>query len=127
MAGGAVGGVAGGDGAGDDADHGQHAAHGAEQGGGDLVYHVARAAGGDGVGQAGHAVQQGAVVGVEGDAGGGPDQGDDALGHHGAVEDGAALLLAGDAAGHHGGLGGVEAGDGAAGNGDKHGGPYRSA
>ena len=93
----------------DDADHRQHAAHGPSRV--VEIWYTTSPTRRDGVGQAGHAVQQRAVIGIKGDAGGGPDQGDDALGHHGAVKDGAALLLAGDAAGHHGGLGGMEAGN----------------
>src|SRR5699024_6164926 len=60
-------------------------------------------------------------------AGGGPDQGDDALADHSAVEHHVALTLGLHAAGHQGRLGGVEAGNGAAGHGDEHEAPDRLA
>src|SRR5699024_6673280 len=53
--------------------------------------------------------------------------GDDALADHGAVEHHVALALGLHAAGHQGRLGGVEAGNGAAGHGDEHEAPDRLA
>lgn len=60
---------------------------------------------------------------VEGKPHGAPDQGDDAFGNHGAVENGTALAFRFDAARHHRGLGGVESADGSTGNGDEKHGP----
>ena len=64
---------------------------------------------------------------VERHACGSPDKGDDAFCHHGSVEYLAAVLFIGKTPCHQRRLCCMEAGDGAAGNGDKHGGPYRSA
>ena len=52
--------------------------------------------------------------------GSGPDQGNDTLADHGTIEHKVALLLTLHAAGHQRRLGGVEAGDRAAGNRDEH-------
>ena len=114
--GGTEGGVAGGDGADHHADHSQgdaDAAHG-------LGAHVID---GGGLALSQHLGQSGVqAVGnsVDGAAGSGPHQGDDALTDHGAVEHHVALTLGLHAPGHQRRLGGVEAGDGAAGHGDEH-------
>ena len=109
-------GIAGGDGAGDDAQHGQgntHAAHGLDA---DVID-----GGGLAVGQSGlEAGVQTTGDLIDGAAGGGPDQSDDALADHGAVEYHMALLFGLHAAGHQRRLGGMETGDGTAGHGDEH-------
>ena len=110
QAGGTEGRVTGGDGQGHHAQDGQHAADGAHEGAGGLVDHVG------GTARSG----QGFGAGVEGHAHGGPHEADEAFGHHAAVEHGLALLFIGQAAGHQGRLGGVEAADRAAGDGDEH-------
>ena len=60
---------------------------------------------------------------IQGAARGGPHEGDDALGDHGTVEHEVTLALTLEAAGHQRGLGGMEAGNRAAGHGDEHEGP----
>ena len=109
--------IAGGDGAGDHAQHSQsdaHAAHGLRA---DVIHGGGAAA----------AHGQQISAGVDRAAGSSPDQSDDALGHHGAVEHEVALLLTLHAASHQGALGGMEAGNGAAGHGDEHEAPDGSA
>ena len=109
--------VPGGNRADDDARHREDGADGPEHAGGNFINDVGGAAPKGFVQKLGRS--------VEGDARRGPDQGDDRLGNHGAVEDRPALLFAGDAFGDHRRLGRVEAGDGAAGHGDEHEGPDR--
>ena len=109
-------GIARGDGAGDDAQHSQDHADAAHGLGADIVD-----GGGLTVGQ--RSLQTGAqTVGdfVDGAAGSGPDQSDDALTDHGAVEYHVALTLRLHAAGHQGRLGRVETRDRAAGHRDEH-------
>src|SRR5690606_14271875 len=100
----------------DDAQHGQHAAHGAQQGGGDGVNNPTGAAFSNGLLQVGH----GARLVEEGHGRCRPDQGDDALGDHGAVENLAPIGLVAEAASHQRTLSGMETADGAAGDGDEH-------
>ena len=111
--GGTEGCVTGGDGAGNDAQHGQHQTHRAHGFGADVI---------DGRGAAAtHFQQLGALI--DGAAGSGPNQCDDALADHGAVEHHVTLTLGFHAPGHQRRLRGVEAGDGAAGHSDEHEGP----
>ena len=72
-------------------------------------------------------VCEGVIALIWAAAGCGPDQSDNALAHHCAVEHEVALLLTLHAAGHQGRLSGVEAGDSAACNGDEHEAPDRGA
>ena len=110
-------GIAGGDGAGDNAEHGERDAHAAHGLGADIVNSGGTAA----------AESEELFAGVESAAGSSPDQSDDTLRDHCAVEDEVALLLALHAASHQGALRGMEAGDRAAGDGDEHEAPDRSA
>ena len=116
-------GIARGDGADDDADHSQcdtHTTHGL---GADVVdssgLALSQSSCQTGVQTAGDLVQGAASCG--------PDQGDDALADHCAVEDEVALLLTLHAASHQRRLSGVETGDSAAGDGDEHEAPDRSS
>ena len=105
-------GVAGGDGQDDDAQQSDDAAHGAQD---VLADHTD-----GGGGQRGVGLLQAQVVGAHGT--GSPHHGDEALQDHHPVEGGAALPLALHGAGDDGGLGGVEAGEDAAGHGhEEHG------
>src|SRR5690554_600861 len=66
-----------------------------------------------------HRLEFGIAAGESGNAGQCPDAGHYALAHHGAIEDRAGVLLVGQAAGDHRRLGGMEATDGAAGDGQE--------
>ena len=116
-------GIAGGDGADDNADHCQSNANAAHGLGADIINSLGLAHGQcfgqTGVQAAGHLVQAAASSG--------PDQSDDALADHCAVEHEVALLLTLHAASHQGTLGGMEAGNSAAGHGDEHEAPDGSA
>ena len=116
-------GIARGDGADHDADHSQRDADAAHGLGADVV-DGGRLAFGQRSSQTG--VQAAGDL-VQGAAGCGPDQGNDALADHCAVEDEVTLLLTLHAACHQRRLGGVEAGNGTAGHGDEHEAPDRGA
>ena len=103
------GGVAGGDGQHDDPQQGDDAAHIAQNIPGDDA---------DGLGgQGGIRGLQTQVIHAHGP--GGPHHGDKALQHHHVIEGAPASLFAFHGAGDDGGLGGVEAGQNAAGHGDE--------
>ena len=116
QAGGTEGGIAGSDGADDHADHGQCDAHAAHGLGADIIDGLGlthcQCLCQTGVQAIGDLVQRAACSG--------PDQGNDTLADHGTIEHKVALLLTLHAAGHQRRLGGVEAGDRAAGNRDEH-------
>jgi len=134
-AGTAVGGVARGDGSGDNAEDGEEGTDAAHPRGADHVDEEGWVAGGlaavgedggeGGVGFVGdggrtavHKTGGRGVSGGELDGGGSPDEGNDALGNHGAVEDEAAAALILQTARHQGRLRAVESTDGSAGDGD---------
>ena len=116
-------GIAGSDGADDDADHSQRDADAAHGLGADVV-DGSRLTFGQSSGQTG--VQTAGDL-VQGAAGCSPDQSNDALADHCAVEDEVALLLTLHAACHQRRLGGVETGNCTAGHGDEHEAPNRGA
>ena len=105
--------IARGDRAGDDAEHGEHCADAGHEADADVIDDRASAASLHGCGQAARTV-------IERDAGRRPDEGDDAFGNHGAVEDRAAEALVLEAARHDWGLRGMEARASAAGDRDEH-------
>ncbi len=111
-------GVTRGDGQDHHAEDGQDAANGAEQAGGDFVYHRR------GTAACQSSVERFSAV-VEGETQGAPDEGDDAFTDHGAVENEAAGFFVLHAARHQRGLGGVEAGHSTTGDGDEEQRPER--
>ena len=102
-------GIAGGDGQNDDADQGDDAAHGAQ----DILAHHADGTGGQG----GVGLLQSQIVHAH--SASGPHHSDEALQDHHVVEGHAALTLVLHRAGDDGRLGGVEAGQNAAGHGNE--------
>ena len=100
------------DGQDDNPQDGQKSAHRTKQGPADLVHH-------QGGRTALNDLKQGVRAMEQGHPGRGPDQGDDPLGDHGAVEHQPPAGFVADAAGHERGLRGMKAADGPAGQGDE--------
>ena len=105
--------IARGDRAGDDAEHGEHRADAGHEADADVIDDRASAA-------SLHRSCEAARAVIERDAGRRPDEGDDAFGNHGAVENRTAEALVLEAASHDWGLCGMEAGASAAGDRDEH-------
>ncbi len=116
QAAGSKGRVPGCDGQDDHPQDGQKSAHRAKQCLADLVHHQGGRAALNDLKQSVRPIKQS-------HPGSGPDQGDNPFGDHGAVEHQATSGFIADAAGHEGGLGGMKAADGSAGQGDEQQGP----